>query len=51
MQVCWPYKHKDTGETIKIWASGTVRRVADGLTNKRSSKARKILPAGALLWG
>ena len=28
-----------------------MRRVADGLTNKRSSKARKILPAGALLWG
>ena len=35
---------------VKIWASGTVRRVADGLTDKASSRAKKILPAGALLW-
>ena len=48
LEVCWPYK-KD-GETCKIWASGTVKRVADGLTNTRSERARKILPAGALLW-
>ena len=48
LEVCWPYK-KD-GETVKIWASGTVKRVADGLTNTRSARARKILPAGALLW-
>ena len=34
-----------------IWATGRVVAVADGLTNKRSSRARKILPAGALLWG
>ena len=33
-----------------IWATGRVERVADGLTDKRSSRARKILPAGALLW-
>ena len=26
------------------------RRVADGLTDKRSPRARKILPAGAVLW-
>ena len=38
------------GKTVKIWASGTVKRVADGLTNKTSKKAKKILPAGALLW-
>ena len=25
-------------------------RVADGLTNTRSARAKKILPAGALLW-
>ena len=25
-------------------------RVADGLSDKRSSRARKILPGGALLW-
>ena len=35
---------------MKIWASGTVTRVADGLTDKRSKRAQKILPAGALLW-
>ena len=28
----------------------TVRRVADGLTDKTSARAKKILPAGALLW-
>lgn len=33
-----------------IWSSGRVARVADGLTDKRSPRARKILPAGALLW-
>ena len=49
LEVCWPYKGKD-GETVKIWASGRVVRVADGLTDKRSKRARMILPAGALLW-
>ena len=29
----------------------TVKRVADGLTDQRSTRAQKILPAGALLWG
>eukprot|EP00327_Prymnesium_parvum_P011801 CAMPEP_0184395738 /NCGR_PEP_ID=MMETSP0007-20130409/45840_1 /TAXON_ID=97485 /ORGANISM="Prymnesium parvum, Strain Texoma1" /LENGTH=112 /DNA_ID=CAMNT_0026748119 /DNA_START=23 /DNA_END=361 /DNA_ORIENTATION=- len=33
-----------------IWASGRVVRIADGLTNTRSSRARKILPGGAVLW-
>ena len=42
--------NKETGETPLIWASGRVVRVADGLTNVRSPRARKILPAGALLW-
>ena len=35
---------------MKIWASGNVKRVADGLTDKVSTRAKKILPAGALLW-
>ena len=48
LEVCWPYR-KD-GQTVKIWASGKVKRVADGLTDKRSERAKKILPAGALLW-
>ena len=46
--VCWPYKLD--GKTIKIWASGTVKRVADGLTDRTSARAKKILPAGAILW-
>ena len=48
MEVCWPYK--ENGQTVKIWASGRVVRVADGLTDKKSARAKKILPAGALLW-
>ena len=48
LEVCWPYK--ENGKTVKIWASGTVRRVADGLTDTRTARAKKILPAGALLW-
>ena len=34
--------YKENGKTSKIWASGTVRRVADGLTDKASSRAKKI---------
>lgn len=49
LEVCWPYKNPD-GSTQKIWASGRVVRVADGLTDKRSQRARDVLPAGALLW-
>ena len=30
LEVCWPYK--ENGETVKIWASGTVRRVPVSLT-------------------
>ena len=49
IEICWPYK--ENGETLKIWASGTVKRVADGLTHKRTERCKSILPAGALLWG
>ena len=30
--------------------TGTVKRIADGLTDKRSPRARSVLPAGAVLW-
>ena len=34
-----------------IWAAGRVTRVADGLTDMRSARAKKLLPAGApVLW-
>ena len=49
LEVCWPYRGED-GETVKIWASETIVRVADGLTDKRSPRAQKIHPAGALLF-
>ena len=50
IEVLWKYTNKDTGEPVLIWSPGRVARVADGLTDKRSARARKILPAGALLW-
>ena len=49
LEACWPYK--EAGKTVKIWACGTVRRVADGLTDRSSTRAKKVLPAGAVLWG
>ena len=33
-----------------IWTTGRVVRVADGLTDKRSSRGKKVLPAGMVLW-
>ena len=48
LEVCWPYKQG--GKTAKIWASGRVKRVADGLNDTKSERSKKILPAGAVLW-
>ena len=48
-QVLWKYFDTDNNP-ILIWAPGTVTRIADGLADKRSSRAKKILPAGAVLW-
>jgi hypothetical protein len=48
LEVCWPYK--EAGKTRKIWATGVVMRVADGLTDKRSARCKNFLPAGAVLW-
>ena len=53
LEVLWKYHEKLADGSTQphlIWATGRVTRIADGLTNKRSSRARKILPAGALLW-
>ena len=50
IEVLWKYFIKETKEPQMIWATGRVVRVADGLTDKRSARAKKILPAGALLW-
>ena len=53
LEVLWKYwETLDNGERKPhlIWATGRVVRVADGLKDKRSSRAKKILPAGALLW-
>ena len=48
LEICWPYN--ENGNTVKIWASGRVVRIADGLIDTRSAKAKKVLPAGAILW-
>ena len=50
IEILWKYFDKDTKQPTLIWATGRVIAIADGLTNKRSSRARKILPAGGLLW-
>ena len=50
IEVCWKYFVKDTNESMLIWSPGRVVRVADGLTDKRSPKARTVLPAGMILW-
>ena len=50
LEVLWKYTNQETGEKLLIWATGRVARVADGLTDKRSSRAQKVLPAGAVLW-
>ena len=50
IEVCWKYFHKDTKEPMLIWSTGRVIRVADGLTDKRSPRARSVLPAGMVLW-
>ena len=50
LEVLWKYFNKETNEAQMIWSTGTVKRVADGLTDKRSSRAKKVLPAGAVLW-
>ena len=33
-----------------IWVSGRVARVADGLSDRRSERAKTVLPAGMVLW-
>ena len=47
LEICWRYFLN--GEPQLIWTPVRVARVADGLTDKTSSRARKILPAGMLL--
>ena len=50
MEVLWRYTDKDSGKAMLIWAPGRVKRVADGLSDKRSRLCRNLLPAGAVLW-
>ena len=50
LEVCWKYFNQDTKEPMLIWSTGRVLRVADGLTDKRSPRARTVLPAGMVLW-
>ena len=52
IEVRWKYfdKSKDMNEPVYIWSPGQIVRVADGLTDRRSPRAQKVLPAGAVLW-
>jgi len=51
LEVLWKYFDKTDGnKQVLIWASGRVVRIADGLTTTKSKKAKKVLPAGAVLW-
>ena len=56
LEICWgTYYEEGKKERIKMWCPCTVKKVADGESNKgshgkaESDRARKILPAGALL--
>ena len=49
LEVLWKYQLPD-GTSQLIWATGRVARVADGLTDKRSQRAKNLLPGGAVLW-
>ena len=49
-QVLWKYTDKDKNQPHMIWSTGRVVRVADGLSDMRSKRARSVLPAGAVLW-
>ncbi len=40
LEVLWRYTNGETGDAMLIWRSGTVRRVADDLSDKRSARAR-----------
>ena len=35
---------------VLIWASGRVARVANGLSDRHSERAKTVLPAGMVLW-
>lgn len=50
LEVLWPYTNQDTKEKVLVWAEGRVARVADGLSDKRSQRAKVVLPAGMVLW-
>ncbi|KAL1524416.1 hypothetical protein AB1Y20_019311 [Prymnesium parvum] len=50
LEVLWKYFTQGSNEPHYIWCTGRVLRVADGLSDKRSPRARSILPGGAVLW-
>ena len=50
IEVLWRYFEKVADKQHLIWSSGRVVRIADGLTDKRSAKARTVLPGGMVLW-
>ena len=50
IEVLWRYMDKATNKPMLIWSRGRISRVADGLTDTRSPRAKTVLPLGAVLW-
>jgi hypothetical protein len=50
LEVLWKYFDKDTNEPMLIWATGRVKRIADGCTDTRTKNGKALLPAGMVLW-
>jgi len=48
LEVRWRYRHKDTGKPVYIWCEGEVVQAADGESDRKSARSKKVLPAGAL---
>ena len=46
----WRYTDAVTGQYMYIWTPGRVVRVVDGLSDKKTKRGQKLLPAGAVLW-
>ena len=50
IEVLWRYTDKATNKPMLIWSRGRISRVADGLADTRSPRAKTVLPLGAVLW-
>ena len=49
LEVNWKYYSQTDGEPVLMWCSAEVVKVADGFSDKASSRCKKPLQAGAVL--